>query len=338
MQNAPNMKTKTEAGELPEADPASGPVRCPPTEAIARQSRNSGRFRMFVFFLGALSLVFLAPLLRLFFAATGSEVLSYILLIPFVFGYLIHIRRDQLPVDSRRSLLGCGVLLAIGLFALALAFSSPHLSTKANPSDHLALTIFAFVCFVVSGGFVFLGRQWMRSLVFPFAFLIFLVPLPNEAIDGLERASQIASADAADILFTLSGTPILRDGMVFQLPGMVIQVAQECSGIRSSLVLFITSLVAAHLFLSRAWTRIVLVAFVIPLGILRNGLRILMIGLLCVHYGPAMINSVIHRRGGPFFFALSLIPLFLLLLWLRKFESRRRDGRAAGPEPSRSAS
>jgi exosortase C (VPDSG-CTERM-specific) len=285
---------------------------------------------MFAFFLAAISMLFLAPLIRLFFVAAGSEVLSYILLIPFVFVYLVHIRRDQLPVDSRRSLFGCGILLAVGLFALALAVSSPHFSAKTNPDDYLALTIFAFVCFVVSGGFVFLGRQWMRSLVFPFAFLIFLVPLPNEAIDGLERASQIASADAADILFTLSGTPILRDGMVFQLPGMVIQVAQECSGIRSSLVLFITSLVAAHLFLRSAWTRIVLVAFVIPLGILRNGLRILTIGLLCVHYGPAMINSIIHRRGGPFFFALSLIPLFLLLVWLWKVDSRRRGGRPPG--------
>jgi exosortase C (VPDSG-CTERM-specific) len=335
------VKTKTEAGELPEADPASAPVRYPPTEAIARQRRNSGRFRMFVFFLIALSLVFLSPLLRLFFVAAGSEVLSYILLIPFVFLYLIYIRRDQLPADSRRSFLGGGILLTVGLFALALAFSSPHFSARTNSDDHLALTVFAFVCFVASGGFVILGWQWMRSLVFPFAFLIFLVPLPNEAIDGLERASQIASADAADILFTLSGTPILRDGMVFQLPGMVIQVAQECSGIRSSLVLFITSLVAAHLFLRSAWTRIVLVAFVIPLGILRNGLRILMIGLLCVHYGPAMITSVIHRRGGPFFFALSLIPLFVLLVWLRKVESRRRGGRPPGPgspELSQSAS
>jgi hypothetical protein len=33
-----------------------------------------------------------------------------------------------------------------------------------------------------------------------------------------------------------------------------------------------------------------------------------------------MINSVIHRRGGPFFFAASLIPLFLLLWWLRRGE------------------
>jgi exosortase C (VPDSG-CTERM-specific) len=334
------MKTKTETGGFSEADSVTVPVRRSPTNPIAVERRNSSRFRMFVFFLIVISLVFLNPLQRLFFFAAGSEVHSHILLIPFVFAYLIHIRYEQLPVDSRRSIWGCITLLAVGLSALALSFGSPQFSAQASPSNHLALTIFAFVCFVASGGFVFLGKQWMRSLVFPFAFLIFLVPLPNAAIDWLEKGSQIASADAADLLFTLSGTPILRDGMVFQLPGMVIQVAQECSGIRSSLVLFITSLVAAHLFLKSTWARIVLVAFVIPLGILRNGLRILVIGLLCVHYGPQMINSIIHRRGGPLFFALSLIPLFLLLLWLRKVDSKRSRERAPspGPEISRSAS
>ena len=71
-----------------------------------------------------------------------------------------------------------------------------------------------------------------------------------------------------------------------------------------------------------------LVAAVIPLGILRNGLRILFIGLLCVHVGPEMIHSVFHRRGGPPFFVLSLIPLFVLLWWLRRGEIIRNQGRA----------
>jgi exosortase C (VPDSG-CTERM-specific) len=319
------MKTKTETGELSEADTAATPLPCPPTNPIAREHHNSSRFLSFVLFLVAISLVFLSPLLKLFIVARHSEVHSYILLTPFVFAYLVHIRRDKVPVDPKSSLLGCVILSALGLVALALGFGSPEFSAQASPSDHLSLIIFAFVCFVASGGFLFLGKGWMRGWMFPFAFLIFLVPLPTEAVDWLERASQVASADAADLLFTLSGTPILRDGMVFQLPGMVIEVAQECSGIRSSLVLFITSLVAAHLFLNATWARIVLVAFVIPLGILRNGFRIMVIGLLCVHYGPGMINSIIHRRGGPLFFALSLVPLFLLLLWLRKVDVKERN-------------
>jgi exosortase/archaeosortase family protein len=114
----------------------------------------------------------------------------------------------------------------------------------------------------------------------------------------------------------------VRHGTVFELPGIVLRVAQECSGIRSSWVLFISSLIAAKMFLRSPWRRALLVAFVIPLGIVRNGFRIMVIGLLCVNIGPHMVHSDIHRRGGPLFFALSLLPLSLLVWWLRRREQR----------------
>jgi exosortase len=82
------------------------------------------------------------------------------------------------------------------------------------------------------------------------------------------------------MLFAISGTPILRNGALFELPGITIEVAQECSGIRSSWVLFITTLAASYLFLRSGWKRAVLIAFVIPLAIVRNALRIWVIGLL----------------------------------------------------------
>src|SRR5262249_8481926 len=159
----------------------------------------------------------------------------------------------------------------------------------------------SFVCLLGAGGFAFLGRDWMAAAAFPFAFLIFIVPLPSTIVDALETASKLASTEAADLFFNLTGTPVLRDGTVFQLPNITIQVGQECSGIRSSLVLVITSLVAANLFLKSPWRRAALVAFVIPLGILRNGFRVWAIATLCIQYGPQMIHSVVHRRGGPFF-------------------------------------
>jgi exosortase len=171
-----------------------------------------------------------------------------------------------------------------------------------------------------AGGFLFFGWKWMSAAAFPIAFLIFMAPIPGAMVNWLEDVSANASAETAALYFNMLGTPLVRHGRVFELPGMVLQVAQECSGIHSSLVLFVISLIGSQLFLRTWWGRIALVAFAIPLGILRNGFRILIIGLLCVHGGPQMINSSIHRHGGPIFFALSLVPLFLLLFWLRRHE------------------
>jgi len=164
----------------------------------------------------------------------------------------------------------------------------------------------------------------MRAAAFPLTYLIFMVPMPDAMADALETASKYASAEVANVLFHFSGTPFLRDGLIFQLPNITIEVAQECSGIRSSWVLLMTSILAANMFLKTPWRRFALITLVIPLAILRNAFRILVIGLLCVNVGPQMINSLIHRRGGPLFFMLSLIPFFVLLWWLRRGDVRTR--------------
>src|SRR5213082_716801 len=159
----------------------------------------------------------------------------------------------------------------------------------------MTLLTLSFVCFVIAGAFLFLGRKWARSAMFPLFFLAFMIPLPEASVDLLENASKEASAEVASWLFLISGTPFLRTGTLFQLPGITITVAKECSGIRSSLVLVITSLLAGNMFLRATWRRALLVAAVIPLGLFRNALRILVISLLSVHIGPHMINSLIHR-------------------------------------------
>jgi len=252
---------------------------------------------------------FAQRLLMLIRYAAGSQLYSYILLVPFVSAYLLYLRRDQLPKKYVIDLPLAIVSLAGGLGA---------------ENDRLALLTLSFLCCLVAGGFFFLGRGWMRAAAFPLAYLIFMVPMPDALADALETASKSAAAEVANLLFHLSGTPFLRAGAFFQLPNITIEVAQECSGIRSSWVLFMTSILAANLFLKTRWRRFALVAFVIPLGILRNGFRILVIGLLCVNAGPQMIHSLIHRRGGPVFFVLSLIPFFLVLWWLRKGDVRTR--------------
>lgn len=261
---------------------------------------------------------FAKPLTELAMHVAHSDLHSHILLVPFISAYLISLRRQQLP-EAYRSSLGWAIFpFLAGGAAVIAAWMLPAISDN----DYLSLMAFAFVCLLVAGGFFFLGRKWMAAAAFPFAFLIFMVPLPDGAVDWLETASKLASTEVASFFLNITGSPVFREGTVFQLPGISLQVAQECSGIRSSWVLFITGLLAANLFLKGTWHRIVLVAFVIPLGIIRNGFRILVIALLCIQVGPEMIHSVIHTRGGPLFFSLSLVPLFLLLWWLRCREAR----------------
>jgi exosortase C (VPDSG-CTERM-specific) len=315
----------------------SGQTIIPSQARNAAESMPSSRLKTWRFWSGlifaiALLAVFGQPLLALMNYAARSQLFSYILLIPFVSAYLLYIRRDQLPNNYVSDIPIGGACLATGLGILAFAYWWTFPGWVMADNDRLTLVTLSFLCCLAAGLFFFFGRDWMRAAAFPLAYLIFIVPMPHAMEDALEMASKSAAAEVANVLFHLSGTPFLRSGAVFQLPNITIEVAQECSGIRSSWVLFMTSILAANLFLKTSWRRFALVAFVIPLGILRNGFRILVIGLLCVNVGPQMIHSVIHRRGGPLFFILSLIPFLLVLWWLR-----RRDVRIQHQEKRRTA-
>ena len=281
----------------------------------ATKTPGSRRVIAFVAFIVLLVLAFSWFLITLATYAIGTDIHSHIVLVPFVSAYLIYLRRKEMPSEYSFAPAWISFLLCAGIGSLLIAKKSASILSQ---NDNLSLITLSFVCLLSAGGFLFMGRKWMATFTFPFAFLIFMTPLPDGVVNWLETESMLASAETAAFLFSLTATPVLRDGTIFQLPGIMIQVAQECSGIRSSWVLFITSTLASYLFLQSPWRRVLLVAFVIPLGIVRNGFRILVIGLLCVNIGPQMIDSVIHRQGGPLFFALSLIPLFLLLWWLRR--------------------
>jgi exosortase C (VPDSG-CTERM-specific) len=319
-------------------------MRSPPSEIAAREitvptrpenisesapSRQKQQWRFWsgVCFAIVLLVVFARPLLTLTRYVAVSQLHSYILLVPFVSAYLLYIRRDQLPKNYSTDLLLGSLFLAVGLglfaFTSWLGFAGQALAINGR----VVLLTLSFLCCLAAGGFFFFGREWILAAAFPLAYLIFIVPMPDAMADVLEMASKSAAAEVANVLFQLSGTPFLRAGPVFQLPNITIEVAQECSGIRSSWVLFMTSILAANLFLKTPWRRFALVALVIPLGILRNGFRIMVIGLLCVDVGPQMIHSLIHRRGGPLFFVLSLIPFLLVLWWLRRGDVRIRQSK-----------
>ncbi|MGZ5537737.1 MAG: exosortase/archaeosortase family protein [Chthoniobacterales bacterium] len=292
--------------------------------AIQQRSEHGGRLRLVaaIAYFGLLAVFFGKDLYSLGIHAAGNQLHSHILLIPFIAAYLIYIQRAALQCDHRSSFVPGAIFAACA--SATTTFAHSMRVSGANENDYLALIALAVILFVIAGGFLFLGSRWMKASLFPAAFLLFAIPMPDRVADVLENYSKLGSAEVANWLFTLSGVPMLREGVYFQLPGITIEVAQECSGIRSSWVLLITSVLAAHMFLRTSWRRALLVLLVIPLGLLRNGLRIVVIGLLCVYVSPDMINSVIHHRGGPIFFIISLVPLFALLAWFRKIE-RAKD-------------
>lgn len=301
------------------ADPLRGKQSIP----LMPQAEGHPRpFKRFAALLVLLLVCFAQPLFVWAASAMHDELFSYVLLIPFVSGYLAWQDRGRLTWTLSSSsqwgliVLGTGLCMPLGYWLFS------RTGFVASASSYLTLiTLSFYICFVAVCLLSF-GSETLRALAFPLGFLAFIIPFPDWLTDWFTTFLQNTSALAAHLFFTVTGMPVFRQDLVFQLPGMRLEVAPECSGIHSTLVLLITSVLAGQLFLRSAWWRAALALAVLPLGVLRNGFRIWTIGELCVHISPAMINSPIHRRGGPIFFAASLIPLFILLLYLRKLDSK----------------
>jgi exosortase C (VPDSG-CTERM-specific) len=290
--------------------------------ATERPGSIASGFRTFWIAIGFLIICFSRVLFDLANHALKESLHSHIILVPFICAYLVWQFRGSLPPPRRSGFILPGIFAFVGTLSIAAYATLRSSGRVPSHNDYLSLLVFSFCMFVFAIAAFFLGTTFIRRIAFPLFFLLVLVPLPDAATAAIEIASQYASAETYSWFMNLSGATYYREGRTFVLPNLTIVVAQECSGIRSSLVLFITSLIAGHLFLRSPWKKAILALAVFPLGILRNAFRIYFLSMASAHWDPNIINSPLHHRGGPIFFALSLIPFFLLLLWLKKSENR----------------
>jgi exosortase len=279
---------------------------------------------LFVFLSIGAVWMFYTPLRDLLENAERSEYYSHILLIPLVSGFFFYTDRKGIFSNLKYSH-NLGVpLLTVGLLLYVLGWSKGQ---NLNQNDYTSLMTFSIIVFWI-GAFIFsYGTEAFRMAIFPLLFLAFMIPIPSVLMEKIISALLAGSTAATHMLFKLSGMPFLKEGPVFHLPGMSIEVAKQCSGIRSSLGLFITGILAGHLFLRTGWKKFILVLFVFPITVLKNGIRIVTLSSLAVYVDEKFITqSFLHRSGGFVFYIPALFLLGLVLWWLRKTEATSPKG------------
>jgi len=248
-------------------------------------------------------------LLRTFTLALHADEYTHLLLIVPISLSLILTERDRLKPQP-----GIGLGAALLLIAILTACYSRWMPT-AQSDTQLSISMLA-IAFWWIGSFVFcFGARAARLFLFPLCFLFWIIPIPQPVLNQLIAFWQHGSALCASMLFSAFGIPVTQDGIVISIPGLTLEVAQECSSLRSSLMLIVTSMVLAHLFLRSFWRKTAVVVAAIPLSIAKNGLRIFTIAMLGTRVDPGFLHGNLHRHGGIVFFLAALLAV-LLLLWL----------------------
>lgn len=248
----------------------------------------------------------------------SNESFSQMMIIPLVSLFFIYERRKRIFSAVLFGWVLGAVLIVPGLtFLFAARFNVWHLQS----TNQGALFVFGIVLIWLGAFGLFFGAHAFRGARFPLLFLLFSVPIPEPVLSDIIHFLQKESADAAGGFFRLAGVPYLRQDFVFRLPGVSIRVAEECSGIRSSLALLITTVLASYLFLRSTWRKLFLCAFAVPLAILKNGLRIATLSTLGIYVDPGFLYGNLHHHGGILFFVIALMPMALLLRLLQKGEN-----------------
>jgi len=257
----------------------------------------------------------------LYYASSNREYYSHIILIPLVSLYLLYQERRSIFKDGHREhgprydwKVGAPLLLG----AVLLYFGGQFFGTQFNKNDLTSIIALSAVVFIYSAFVLCYGVQAFKDALFPLLFLIFMIPIPSAVMDGIIYALQMGSTEFTNVLLMASGVPFLRDGTVFHLPSISVEVAPQCSGIRSALALFITATVAGHLFLRTGWKKVVLALVAIPIAMFKNGIRIVSLTLLGAYVDPRILQSSLHREGGIPFFIVALLLLAPVLYGLRK--------------------
>lgn len=275
----------------------------------------------FIGYLLAILALFFVPLKELFELFLNQDLYSYFPLIPVVSLFLLFRHRKAIFYETGYSFQWG---LPIGAAGMILYWIGMGRIWDLNPNDHLSLMIFSLVVCLIGGFIVFYGSRAFCRGMFPLLFLVFIVPPPSIIIEPLIRVLLIGSAEASYRVFQILGVPVFRQGFVFELPGLAVEVARQCSGINSTMALFITSVIAGYLFLETGWRRVVLLLAIFPITIFKNSLRIVTISLLAAYVDPIFIqNHWIHRAGGKPFFILAMLIMLPVLWLLRRSEKKR---------------
>jgi exosortase len=267
-------------------------------------------------------ILFWKPLFTLGRFSLENENCSHIIVIPLVSAFLIFQNRSAIFRNPQSGFLAGIPLLLAGLTFYLL---TQRYSLAWSENDRLSAEIFSLVLVWIGSFLLHYGATVFRAALFPLTFLLLMVPLPDRILTAAVAGLQQASSVLAFYLFRAAGLVAFRQGVLIFLPFMTVDVAPECSGIRSSMALFITGLLFAHLFLRKGWTKLSLLALTVPLAILKNGIRIASLCLLAFYVDPSFLTGNLHHSGGVVFFALALAILTLFLRLLQRWDVRPRS-------------
>jgi exosortase len=237
------------------------------------------------------------------------------LVIPFSLFVAWHSRRRWMTLDLAPSWLGLPIAAgALGLFVVGVLGVEFFLSRSS-------------LIFLLAGLIIyFLGWAHFRVLIFPWAFLFLMIPIPVIIFNHIAFPLQLLASKFATASLELMGVPVLREGNVIQLASTTLEVAEACSGIRSLLSLVTLAIIYGYFLETRVRRQAVFAVAAVPIAVVANGLRVVGTGLVANFWDPQKAEGFFHTFSGWVIFVLAMVMLFSLDYAMRRVDKWRGRG------------
>src|SRR3972149_5319207 len=195
---------------------------------------------LFLFFSVTILIIFYSAISRLIILSFSNELYSHMVLITLISGYFVYSKRKTIFVNKKYSFAAGTILTIAGIIFYLLGINQ---QIKLNQNDYLFVTVSSALISWTGGLIFFYGTQTFRNALFPLLFLVFMVPIPTYIIDKIVFFYGFGKVQASHVISVIPGRGNFSDRLVFQLSNVSIEVAKECSGIRSSMA---TVIIGVH--------------------------------------------------------------------------------------------
>ncbi len=222
--------------------------------------------------------------------------------------YLVWRMRAKLLAEERRPHYGMGSLLLLVWGILYFIGDVGHIYT---------LTAASFMFFLFGLAIFLAGFSITHHLIFPIAFLVFMMPVPSEIYTRMTNPMMLTVTTISTFILQMISVPVLQDGNLISLPNYSMRVIQACSGVRSLISVSALALLIGYITFPSNIKRLALLFFAIPVAFVNNVVRVVVTALLAFHVSPVYAEGFSHSFAGFMTFALSLAMISLGVVFLQ---------------------
>ena len=237
---------------------------------------------------------------------------SFAFLVPGLAAYMLWRRRRELRGPSQPSVTG----LALFVVGLTIVFVGYVVAEELIQRVAIPVTLLGLVYFLR-------GWRGAKACLLPIGYLVLMIPIPFPVYKTMALGLRLLDAKAAAWWAEFFGVPVLQEGYLLHLPRITLEVADGCSGTLSLLALVALGTFYISEKDMAATRKAVLWAALIPVSVLANIVRIVLIVVLVHYSGNWILDTTFHAMVGTVNFVLGFGVILLLGSWLDRPSSTR---------------